>query len=112
GRVYDWFAPHLGHSAETQLVAFGLFSEVASNLFSNVPYVLVARHFVPTLTRPDYQWMGLAMSSTLAGNLTLVGSVANLIVFELAGPDGHIGFFRFLRYGVVITGATTARGLG
>jgi Na+/H+ antiporter NhaD/arsenite permease-like protein len=112
GRIYTAFAPHLGTSAEMQLVTFGLFTQVASNLFSNVPYVLVARHFVPTLARPDYQWMGLAMSSTLAGNLTVVGSVANLIVLELAGPDGHIGFFRFLRYGVVITAATTAFGLG
>jgi Na+/H+ antiporter NhaD/arsenite permease-like protein len=110
GRIYAAFAPHLGQSAAQQLVTFGLFSELASNLFSNVPYVLVARHFVPTLARPDYQWMGLAMSSTLAGNLTVVGSVANLIVLELAGADGHIGFFRFLRYGAVITAATTAFG--
>ena len=85
---------------------------VASNLFSNVPYVLVARHFVPTLAQPEYQWMGLAMTSTLAGNLTIVGSVANLIVLELAGPDGKIGFMRFLRYGAVITLATILFGFG
>jgi Na+/H+ antiporter NhaD/arsenite permease-like protein len=109
-RLYAGFAPHLGRSAETQLITFGIFSELASNLFSNVPYVLVARNFVPALARPEYQWMGLAMTSTLAGNLTVVGSVANLIVLELAGPDGHIGFFRFLRYGALITLATTAFG--
>jgi Na+/H+ antiporter NhaD/arsenite permease-like protein len=44
--------------------------------------------------------------------LTIVGSVANLIVLELAGPDGHVGFFHFLRYGAVITVATTIFGLG
>ena len=84
-----------GTRAERQLVTFGLFSELASNLFSNVPYVLIAREFVPRLAQPEYQWTGLAMTSTLAGNLTIVGSVANLIVLELAGPDGQIGFFRF-----------------
>jgi Na+/H+ antiporter NhaD/arsenite permease-like protein len=110
-RVYEWFVPFLGHTAERQLVSFGLFSQVASNLFSNVPYVLVARDFVPGLQQPEYQWTGLAMCSTLAGNLTMVGSVANLIVLELAGDDGHVGFFRFLRYGVVITLATTGLGL-
>jgi Na+/H+ antiporter NhaD/arsenite permease-like protein len=76
-----------------------------------VPFVLAARSWVPKLAMPEFQWTGLAMSSTLAGNLTLVGSVANLIVFESAGPDEQIGFFRFLRYGAVITLVTTAIGL-
>ncbi|MDB4966806.1 MAG: transporter, YbiR family [Myxococcales bacterium] len=111
-RLYGAVAPYVGTSAARQLVTFGLFSELGANIFSNVPYVLVARHFVPTLARPEYQWTGLAMCSTLAGNLTIVGSVANLIVLELAGPENHIGFFRFLRYGAVITIATTALGLG
>ena len=97
--------------AEQQLVTFGLFSQLAANLFSNVPYVLVARDFVPRLAQPEYQWTGLAMTSTLAGNLTMVGSVANLIVLELAGPDGHVGFFRFFRFGLLVTLGTTALGL-
>lgn len=109
-RLYAVALPYLGDTPARQLVGFGLFSQVASNLFSNVPYVLVARGFVPRLLEPEYQWTGLAMTSTLAGNLTIVGSVANLIVLELAGPDGHVGFFRFFRYGVVITVATTALG--
>jgi Na+/H+ antiporter NhaD/arsenite permease-like protein len=45
----------------------------------------------------------LAVASTLAGNLTLFGSVANIIVMESAGPRGNIGFRRFLRYGLVVT---------
>jgi Na+/H+ antiporter NhaD/arsenite permease-like protein len=111
-RMYAAFAPLLHSSPERQMVSFGLFSLVASNLFSNVPYVLVARDFVPTLSQPGYQWTGLAMCSTLAGNLTIVGSVANLIVLALAEEDGHVGFFRFLRYGAVITLVTTLFGLG
>jgi Na+/H+ antiporter NhaD/arsenite permease-like protein len=109
--MFNGIAPLLGASAERQMVTFGLFSVLASNLFSNVPYVLIARHFVPRLAHPEYQWIGLAMTSTLAGNLTMVGSVANLIVLELAGPDGHVGFLRFLKYGGVIVLATTGFGL-
>jgi Na+/H+ antiporter NhaD/arsenite permease-like protein len=108
--TFDRVSPLLGGTAPRQLVTFGVFSVLASNLFSNVPYVLVARHFVPHLTQPEYQWTGLAMTSTLAGNLTIVGSVANLIVLELAGPDGRIGFGRFLKYGSLIVLATTALG--
>jgi Na+/H+ antiporter NhaD/arsenite permease-like protein len=104
--------PWFGGSPESQLVLFGLFTQVASNVFSNVPFVLVAREWIPQLSSPEYQWTGLAMTSTLAGNLTIVGSVANLIVFELAGPDGRVSFFRFLRYGAVVTVATTALGFG
>ena len=110
-RAHLALLPWFGNSAERQLIAFGAFTEVASNLFSNVPFVLLARDWVPKLAQPEYQWVGLAMTSTLAGNLTLVGSVANLIVFELAGPDGRIGFLRFLRYGLVITLVTTILGM-
>jgi Na+/H+ antiporter NhaD/arsenite permease-like protein len=104
-------SPWFGAGAGRQLVTFGVFTELASNVFSNVPFVLLARQWVPALASPEYQWTGLAMTSTLAGNLTLVGSVANLIVFELAGPDGRVGFLRFARYGAVLTAATTAAGL-
>jgi Na+/H+ antiporter NhaD/arsenite permease-like protein len=109
-RMFAAATPLLRGSAARQVVTFGVFSELASNLFSNVPYVLIARHVVPRLAAPEYQWTGLAMTSTLAGNLTIVGSVANLIVLELAGPSVQIGFFRFLRYGLVITFMTTLLG--
>ena len=109
-RAHEALAPLFGRTAGRQLVLFGLFSEIGSNVVSNVPYVLAARSWVPHLLEPGYQWTSLAMTSTLAGNLTLVGSVANLIAFELAGADGHVGFWRFSRYGIVITIATTALG--
>ncbi len=76
---------------------------VASNLVSNVPLVLVAVAWVPHMPDPSWGYVLLAVASTLAGNLTLFGSVANLIVFEAAGPRGEIGFWRFLRYGSVLT---------
>lgn len=108
--VHQALHPWFGDSAPRQLVTFGIFTELGSNVFSNVPFVLLAREWVPKLAMPEYQWTGLAMTSTLAGNLTLFGSVANLIVFELAGPDGRVRFWGFLRVGGVITAATTAVG--
>ncbi|MEZ4367725.1 MAG: hypothetical protein R2939_15830 [Kofleriaceae bacterium] len=73
---------------------------------SNVPLVLIAVTWVPQLPDPAWGWVTLAVSSTLAGNLTLFGSVANLIVMEGAGPRGQIGFWRFMRYGAVLTAAS------
>jgi hypothetical protein len=45
------------------------------------------------------------------GNLTLLGSVANVIVFEIARERCAIGFWRFLAIGAPITVLTTAVGL-
>jgi Na+/H+ antiporter NhaD/arsenite permease-like protein len=85
---------------------------LGSNVVSNVPFVLVALHWVRALPEPSWGYVILAIASTLAGNLTLMGSVANIIVFESAGEEGHIGFLRFLRHGVVLTFATLAIALG
>jgi Na+/H+ antiporter NhaD/arsenite permease-like protein len=60
-----------------------------SNLVSNVPAVLVLKPFVATLQDPERAWLLVAMASTLAGNLTLVRSVANLIVAQRAQPRRH-----------------------
>ena len=76
---------------------------VASNLVSNVPLVLVAVSWIPHMPHPTWGYIMLAVASTLAGNLTLFGSVANIIVMTGAGPRGEIGFLRFLRYGSAIT---------
>jgi Na+/H+ antiporter NhaD/arsenite permease-like protein len=75
-----------------------------SNLVSNVPAVLVLKPFIEALPHPQKAWELVAMSSTFAGNLTLVGSVANLIVAEQARRAGlEISFFAYLRVGVPLT---------
>jgi Na+/H+ antiporter NhaD/arsenite permease-like protein len=52
-------------------------------------------------------WLALAAFSTLAGNLTIIGSVANLIVFETAAREGvRVGFGAYLRAGLPLTGIT------
>jgi Na+/H+ antiporter NhaD/arsenite permease-like protein len=60
---------------------------------------------------PELVWLATALAATLAGNLTVVGSVANLIVLELAGARGKVGFWRFMRYGAVVTVLTLAASL-
>jgi Na+/H+ antiporter NhaD/arsenite permease-like protein len=72
-----------------------------SNLVSNVPAVLLFRPLIPRFPDPQRAWLVLAMASTLAGNLTVLGSVANLIVVESARASGiRIGFGEYCRVGV------------
>ena len=83
-----------------------------SNLISNVPAVILWRDTVPNLPNPDLVWRVLAMSSTFAGNLLLIGSMANLIVAERAETRGvRIGFAEYARIGVPVTLLTLAWGV-
>jgi Na+/H+ antiporter NhaD/arsenite permease-like protein len=82
-----------------------------SNLVSNVPAVLVLKPLVQTLPDPRTAWLALAMAATLAGNFTVLGSVANLIVVQRARRQGiEIGFWSYFRIGAPITAATLAVG--
>ena len=75
-----------------------------SNLVSNVPAVLLFKSVVPAFGEPVRAWLLLAMASTLAGNLTIVGSVANLIVVEQARGAGiPVGFLEYSKVGVPVT---------
>ncbi len=84
---------------------------VLSNLVSNVPAVLVFKPFVAHLADPDRGWLTLAMSSTLAGNFTVLGSVANLIVVQRARKHVQIGFWEYFRTGAPLTIITLAIGV-
>ncbi len=77
---------------------------VLSNLVSNVPAVLFFKSVIPAFGEPVRAWLLLAMASTLAGNLTILGSVANLIVVEQARGAGiPVGFLEYSKVGVPIT---------
>lgn len=102
-RLFEVVSPAVARGDLTGDLAFIGLVVVASNLVSNVPLVLVAVSWVPHMPDPTWGFIMLAVGSTIAGNLTLFGSVANIIVMEGAGPRGEIGFWRFLRYGSVIT---------
>src|SRR5437867_6411211 len=85
---------------------------VLSNLISNVPAVMLWRNTVPQLPDPHLVWRVVAMSSTFAGNLLLIGSMANLIVAERAETCGvRIGFGEYARVGVPVTLLTLAWGV-
>jgi transporter, YbiR family len=77
---------------------------ILANVVSNVPAVLVLKPFVAALSDPRRAWLIVAMAATFAGNFTLLGSVANLIVAERARAGGvAIGFGDYLRAGIPIT---------
>lgn len=97
---------------DSPVVAVSGLSVVLSNLVSNVPAVLLFKPLMAVMPRPELAWLALAMSSTLAGNLTVLGSVANLIVVENARRSGtELGFVEYLKVGVPITILTTLVGV-
>jgi Na+/H+ antiporter NhaD/arsenite permease-like protein len=98
--------------AEGGIISFTAVSVVLSNLVSNVPAVLLFRPVVPHFPDPQKIWLTLAMATTLAGNLTLLGSVANLIVAESARKRGvEISFTEYLKSGIPITVMTLIIGV-
>jgi Na+/H+ antiporter NhaD/arsenite permease-like protein len=102
-RLFELAAP----LARAGLAPFALVTVALSNLISNVPAVLLLQSLVPAFADERRAWLMLASASTLAGNLTLIGSVANLIVAELAARWGvRITFGSYLRVGVPITTLT------
>ena len=81
-----------------------------SNLVSNVPAVLLLKPIVVHQGSTHAAWLLLAMASTLAGNLTITGSVANIIVVESARDEAHVSFWQYLRVGVPVTLVTLLMG--
>jgi len=77
---------------------------VLSNVMSNVPAVMVLKPFISGLGQSEHAWLMVAAASTLAGNLTPLGSVANLIVIEQARRAGvEVSFWTYLRLGIPVT---------
>jgi Na+/H+ antiporter NhaD/arsenite permease-like protein len=84
---------------------------IGSNVVSNVPFILLVSDQVARLHDPRMAWELLAMASTFAGNLTLLGSVANLIVADAASELGGISFWQHFRIGFPLAILTTVLGL-
>lgn len=94
-----------------EIPGLALLSLFASNLISNVPAVMLLAPMVRALPEPTLLWLTLAMATTFAGNLTILGSVANMIVVEAARGRGvHVGFLSYLRLGVPVTVVTLLLG--
>ncbi|HHT9158763.1 MAG TPA: SLC13 family permease [Candidatus Brocadiaceae bacterium] len=103
--------PYLGKTVSGQILNFSIFSVIASNLVSNVPFVLLSATWIDKFIDPKTMWYALAMSSTFAGNLTIVGSVANMIVLELSKEYVHVGFWDFFKVGFITTVVSTIIGI-
>jgi len=100
-----------GHmNLRNRFVFAGLVS-LLSNIVSNVPAVMLLRPIISKFQDQHTAWLLLSMASTLARNLTITGSVANIIVAEKARPDVHISFTQYLRIGVPVAVLTLAAGL-
>jgi Na+/H+ antiporter NhaD/arsenite permease-like protein len=94
-----------GRAVLTSALALG------SNVVSNVPIVLVVAPKLAALGGDGTGWRLAAMATTFAGNLTLLGSVANIIVAEGAREDHELGFLEYLKFGVLSTAVSLAIGV-
>jgi Na+/H+ antiporter NhaD/arsenite permease-like protein len=110
-QVYQRVHGMFGTSAASQAWNFAWFSALGSNVFSNVPFVLVAGKWIANFAHPDLMWKVMALATTLAGNLTILGSVANIIVVESARKHVQFGFWDYARFGIPVTILTTVAGM-
>merc|ERR1719478_811527 len=104
--------------------AFTAIITVGCNVFNNVPLVLlvgladsydeadgVVIPFMESIGDPDLAWILLAWVATVAGNLTLMGSVANLIVAEEGKHYFEMSFPYYTKFGLPITTVTLYLGV-
>jgi Na+/H+ antiporter NhaD/arsenite permease-like protein len=82
-----------------------------SNVVSNVPAVMLLKNLPAQTADPQRTWLLLSLTSTLAGNLTITGSVANIIVVERAREEAPISFWDYARIGVPVTLITLGIGV-
>ncbi|HUA14137.1 MAG TPA: anion transporter [Verrucomicrobiae bacterium] len=101
--IVSKFLEIAGHWNLHNLGAFTIAVSLLSNIVSNVPAVMLLKSLVPGFPNPHTGWLVLAMASTLAGNLTITGSIANIIVVESARPETKIGFWEYFRVGLPVT---------
>ncbi len=110
--VRSWNLEGLTALRRSPVVMVSGLSVLLSNLVSNVPAVLLFKPLMEVMTQKEQAWLALAMSSTLAGNLTMLGSVANLIVVESARRSRvDLTFGEFLKVGIPLTLLTTLIGI-
>jgi len=110
-QIYGHLRGVFGENVTSQAWNLAWFSAIGSNIFSNVPFVLVAGKWIPNFLNPALMWKVLALATTFAGNLTILGSVANIIVVESARGHCEIGFWDYAKFGVPITILTSVAGV-
>lgn len=95
----------IGGGEAPSIGVLAAFSAVMANLVSNVPSVMLIGQLLP---EGDMMlWITLAVSSTFAGNLTLIGAAANIMVEDEVEKHGvRMNFFRYLRSGIPVAAVT------
>jgi len=106
------FAPFTGtlfaSGSSSVLSIFGM-SLLVSQVTSNVPFVAIALPIFLNAKAGSAKWLSLAAGSTLAGNATLLGAAANIIVLEAAERRGSsFSYAEFLKAGIPVALATSA----
>ena len=119
--IGDIQSRHLLNPVITQLASMGVHLEgflplsivtlVLSNLVNNVPAVLLLKPIIPLSA--TLSWYVLAVISTFAGNFTMLGSIANLLVSEQAkANDVRLDYVEYLKVGVPATLLSVAMTIG
>lgn len=101
--------PQNPHASTASLAAI---LTLGCQVVSNVPFILLGQPFIQSLPDPTLAWTTTALATTLAGNLTLLGSVANIIVIETAKAEDEMGFVAYIKVGVPVTIASLVVGIG
>ncbi len=110
-QVFQHIHHVFGSSVASQGWNLAWLSVLGSNIFSNVPFVLVAGKWINSFAQPELMWKVMALATTFAGNLTILGSVANIIVVESARKHVEFSFWDYARYGIPVTILTTVAGM-
>lgn len=93
------------------IAGLSIVSALLSNAVSNVPAVMLLKPPAVSLVGDRSAWIAPVLSGTLAGNFTLIGSVANLIVVQQSRKHIEIGFMEYFRVGALIMVITLAAGM-
>jgi len=99
----EWAMHTISGDISAQVWSFSGITLAGSNLLSNVPFVLLASQSIPSLNSPDMFWCLLAYVGTMAGNMTLFGAVANMIVAETAKDECRMTFWGYAKFGIPST---------
>ena len=106
-RIFDAFAGITPTASASGVAQIHFLAVGVSQIISNVPFTILMTTTTLSEGTTDLLWLSLVSGATLAGNLTLLGAVANIIVAQQAAVQGvYLGFWEFARTGVVVTFTT------
>lgn len=111
-QTYDKVRGVLGTTTGSQARNLACFSALGSNVFSNVPVVLVAGKWIVNFAQPELGSKVMALATTLARILTVLGPVENITVIESARDHAGVGFWDYAKFGIPVTVQTTSAKMG